>query len=229
MRSKFRCEMIVIVLAAVLLAGCGGAPDPLNDIRTALAGVTDYSVILADMKEEGNFFKTYYHKFRVLMDTENTETGWLEVAEKRYRRYMPFLGMTIWTKADGKDGESIGPPGYEYVGNRRYGEWRRDSSGGSFWAFYGQYRLMSDLLGGGPIYRRDYDRYRTFRTQRKPFFGSQNQYGTGGTYTRSRKPDFFARQQARTSTRKASFSDKVNNRIGRTRTSVRGRSSVRGK
>ncbi len=37
-------------------------------------------------------------------------------------------------------------PGSYLVGNPRYGEWRRDSSGNSFWAFYGQYALMRDLF-----------------------------------------------------------------------------------
>ena len=32
------------------------------------------------------------------------------------------------------------------VGNPRYGQWQRNSSGQSFWAFYGQYALMRSLF-----------------------------------------------------------------------------------
>lgn len=66
-------------------------------------------------------------------------------------------------------------PGSYLVGNPSYGQWTQDSAGGSFWQFYGQYRMFTDLLGGsrynrGPIgyddwnsrpnysYHRDYGR-----------------------------------------------------------------------
>ena len=42
------------------------------------------------------------------------------------------------------------------VGNPSYGRWSSDSGGRSFWVFYGQYRLFSDVFGRGyhrgPIY-----------------------------------------------------------------------------
>ena len=39
-------------------------------------------------------------------------------------------------------------PGSQLVGNPNYGQWRTDSSGSSFWVWYGQYALIRDLLGG---------------------------------------------------------------------------------
>ena len=39
------------------------------------------------------------------------------------------------------------------VGNPSYGRWSSSSGGRSFWVFYGQYRLFSDLLGGRGYYR----------------------------------------------------------------------------
>ncbi len=39
------------------------------------------------------------------------------------------------------------------VGNPAYGQWKTDSSGSSFWAFYGQYRLFSDIFLGRNTYR----------------------------------------------------------------------------
>ncbi|MBV1877054.1 MAG: hypothetical protein KUG79_05390 [Pseudomonadales bacterium] len=41
--------------------------------------------------------------------------------------------------------------GSQYVGNPHYGHWSQ-SSGGSFWAWYGQYYFFSSLLGGRPHY-----------------------------------------------------------------------------
>ncbi len=56
-------------------------------------------------------------------------------------------------------------PGGQLVGNPHYGSWRTDSSGTSFWVWYGQYALISSLLGGPRIGygawsgRRDYSYY----------------------------------------------------------------------
>ena len=56
-------------------------------------------------------------------------------------------------------------PGNQLVGNPHYGSWRTDSSGSSFWVWYGQYALISNLLGGPRIGyanwsgRRDYSYY----------------------------------------------------------------------
>ena len=227
--NRCRFFAIVAILSLFFLYGCGGPPSAIEQIRTALKGAPTYSIILDDMKEEGNFFTSYYHKYRIIMEDRSTDTGWVEVSKEEYNRYLPFLGMTIWVKKEGKDGESIGPPGYEYVGNPKYGSWQRDSSGNSFWVFYGQYRLISDLLGGGPIYRNHYRDYNTYRSQGRPYYGSKKQYGTNGSITKRQKPNFYSRRMSQANLKKASFSDRVNKRIGRTRTAVRGRSRGTGK
>ncbi len=56
-------------------------------------------------------------------------------------------------------------PGSQLVGNPHYGSWRADSGGSSFWVWYGQYALISNLMGGRRIGyggwsgRRDYSYY----------------------------------------------------------------------
>ncbi len=227
--NKSRFIPVAGILAALLLYGCGGPTPPLNEIKTALRGVPTYSVVLNDMKEEGNFFKDHYHKYRIIAEDKTTETEWAKVSKAYFRQYLPFLGMTIFAKQDGKETGAIGPPGYEYVNNRRYGSWNHDSSGRSFWVFYGQYRLMSDLLGRGPIYRNDYNTYSNYRSQNRPYHGPRKQYGTNGAFTKRQKPNFYSRRASRDLVKRSSFKDRVNRRVGRTRTSVRGRSRGYGK
>ena len=49
--------------------------------------------------------------------------------------------------------KSAAGAGGHLVGNPRYGEWRQNSSGQSFWAFYGQYAMMRSLFfRPGPYY-----------------------------------------------------------------------------
>ncbi len=230
-QSMNKCHFVAIaaILTSFLLCACGGPSLPLEEIRTALKGVPTYSIVLDDMKEEGNLFKTHYHKYRIIMEDKTTETDWLEVPENYFKRNASFLGMTIWVKKEGKEGEVIGPPGYEYVGNTRYGHWNTNSSGQSFWAFYGQYHFISALLGNSPIYRDHYTAYTRSRTQNRPYYGSKNEYGTNGSLTKRQKPNFYSRRMSGMRAKQASFSDRVNQRIGRTRTSARGRSGSWGK
>jgi len=226
LKIKFQATLLILMLLS--LYSCGGEPPPpLNNIKASLKNVKDCSVILEDMNVKGNIFKDYFHKYRIIQGEDSRTTDLLKVSKNAFNQYQPYLNMTIWSKKDGIVSDAVEPPGYNYVGNRDYGEWRTNSSGQSFWAFYGQYRLFSDLMGG-PVYRRDYDSYRTYRTRNKykPYYGSKKQYGTSGSFTKKQKPNFYKRKVAKS---KSSFASKVSKRIGRTKTSSRGRSRKSGK
>ena len=188
-----------------------------------------YSVILDDMKEEGSFSPSYYHKYRVIQGEKLSVSDWMAVPEGYYRKNENFLGMTILAKQDGKYDTAAGPPGYEYVGDSRYGNWQQDSGGSSFWAFYGKYALMSHLLGGSRIFRRDYSTYQDHRRQGRPYYGKNKEYGTAGSVTKSKKPNFYTRRAARINASKKSFSQRVNQRTGRVRTTSRSGSFRGGK
>jgi len=45
-------------------------------------------------------------------------------------------------------GDSAAASASQLVGNPQYGQWQSHSGGQSFWAWYGQYALISSLLGG---------------------------------------------------------------------------------
>jgi|TARA_B100000315_G_scaffold259226_1_gene314374 hypothetical protein len=45
--------------------------------------------------------------------------------------------------------------GSQYIGNPRYGHWNH-GSGGSFWAWYGQYHFFSSMFGGNRYYYNDW-------------------------------------------------------------------------
>ncbi len=226
---RFLFYICVMTLAASFLCGCGEKRLPVDAIKSELRDVPTFSIILDDMDERGTFSKTHYHKYRILQEGQSWTTDWIKVPKDYYKRYETFLGMTLASKKEGQHNDTAGPAGYNYVGDSNYGRWQRDSSGNSFWAFYGQYRLLSDLLGGSRIYRRDYSTYQQYNRQNRPYFGRNNEYGTKGSVTKRQKPNFYSRREAKVRTSKASFSDRVNNRIGRTRTSVRSRSYGRGK
>jgi len=231
--KKWSKLLTALILVLLFVQSCGPKSRdlPINKIKRALKQVPTYSIILEDMKEEGNFFPHYFHKYRVVTPKETGLTDWLDVPKDFYKINETFLGMTLLAKNDGKESSSVSPPGYQFVGDSKYGRWREDSRGGSFWEFYGKYALFTSLLGGWyrPIYRDDYRSYRRYRARNVPYFGRNRAYGTSGSIARQNKPNFFSRRLKREQMRKASFSDRVKRKSGRSKTSYRSRAGGLGK
>jgi hypothetical protein len=226
--SRFFIRFLALILTVAFLYGCGDRL-PIDILKKDLRDVPSYSVIFEDMDEKGTFFKSYYQKYRVVQGERTGTTDWMEVPEDYYKRNENFLGMTLLSKKEGQYDTSVGPPGYNYVGDEKYGKWQRDSSGNSFWEFYGKYALISHLLGGSRVYRNDYATYRNHQSQGRPYYGQNKQYGTNGRVTKSQKPNFYSRRAAKVSASKTSFSQKMKQRTGRVRSSSRGRGFSGGK
>lgn len=234
--------LAILTLAALLLTGCASRlPDPLVGLAKELDQHEEYSVVLADMEQRGNFVKSYFHRYNLIEGDRSAgseeltfitkQSDWFEVDKKFYERYRPSMGMVVLSKSSNQPADQNQyPPGYQYVGNDQYGRWRNDSSGGSFWEFYGKYALFSNLLGMGNrrLYRDDFDAYRTNRSRGRPYYGPSGNFGTRGSVTRTTNPSFFERQQRRQATRSRDFSSRVRNRTGRSTSRSRG-GSFRGK
>ena len=231
--------MVWRVAALVLwgLIACG-SKDPVRELVRDLDRYPEYSLIVDDTRIEGSFFSDYFLRFQVLTaagqrvagrDTivyQERRTDWMEVREETFYRYEKYVGMVVSSKS--LDGRRTGasqahPPGYQYVGNSQYGFW----GGGGFWQFYGQYALMSSLMGGGwRVGRGDWEDYRRNRERGRPYYGptkgGRPTFGSRGSQTQKTRPQFYQRQQSR----RQAFSGQVKNRMGRT-TSGWGRGSSR--
>ena len=227
----------VAALALWGLIACG-SKDPVRELIRDLDRYPEYSLIVDDTRiEDPSFFPDYFLRFQVLTaagqrvagrDTivyEERRTDWMEVREETFYRYEKFVGMVVASKS--LDGSRTGtnqahPPGYQYVGNPHYGFW----GGGGFWQFYGQYALMSHLMGGWGVGRGDWEDYRRNRERGGPYYGpvkdGRPTFGSRGSQTQKTRPQFYQRQQSR----RQAFSGQVKNRMGRT-TSGWGRGSSR--
>lgn len=240
MRQRF---LLVMLLLAVFLIGSCGSNLPLDRLKERLAQYDEYTVILNDMNTDGLFFKDYYHQYKVVYAMDDMPdslqyssyiSDWFEVPEKEYAKYQNMLGMVVLAKTpdgDIKEGTPY-PPGYRYVGNSNYGRWRTDHTGRSFWEFYGQYALLSQLLGAynRPIYRNDWDTFTTYSRRGQPYFGPNKEYGTYGSYTKTTNKSFFERKRQQQISKQSSFSNKVKSKVRRSNMSgVRSRSGRSGK
>jgi len=141
-----------------------------------------------------NTKEVYYHKYLKEENGETSETDWTKVDPSFYEQNLEFLGMAILSKPYGVFEQDrvtqATPPGMAYVGNDKYGEWKKDNSGSSFWSWYGRYALFSHLFffpsssfgyGGWNSWNNGY------RNQ-QPYFGkTQNgnqRYGTRGNFVK---------------------------------------------
>ena len=193
-----------LILTILIVSSCGGdkfRKSPLDELVRDMPENQVFSIILYDMDVQGNFFETYYHKYRVLWENDSDQiddvtTEWFEVSEREFNQHVNDMGMEIAARdSTGKLSKSVAPAGYHnYVGNPKYGHWE-NRGGTSFWAFYGQYALMSSMFNmmAYPVRRSYYDDWRGSyygrgRGYYGPVSGGRSYYGTNSAHGRSSNP-----------------------------------------
>lgn len=215
-------------------------------MRRSLDRYPEYSVILNDMNSKGLLVSDYFHRYRVVLPESGQKTGdgeqpkftqkmtdWVKVDEATYNKYKDSLGMVLLAKkADGTIDTVPQPPLFQFIGDPRFGKWETDSSGNQGWAWLAAGMVVSELMDGfGDAFEKrsrvDYRHYQDYRSSRSngtAYHGSKNQqgkpqFGTQGTVTPKTNTGFFERQQTRMAERDASFAQKVESRMGRSRPS----------
>lgn len=248
-------SLLLWLLAIWFISSCGGtSSSPLEKLKKIYDRYPEFSIILADMREEGLFFKDYFHLYHVVYLQPDPKdpgkpivherlTPWYRVGEKIYNKYRSCLGMTVLAKKkDGTISDVPQPPAYQFVGDPRFGRWVTDQSGNKMWEWFGRYLVLSALIEAtgditeGLLKRRhrvrydDWYNYTVYTRRGRPYYGPRDYqgrptYGTSGTITQKKYGDsFFARQRARMSAKKSAFHRKVASRYGRSR--AFGRSGV---
>lgn len=178
-------------LAEALQKDARGVSNGVAKLRADIASLSKSTdKILVDMKKVLN---DCYHKYRYVEGGLARQTDWVPVACVDYVIHQNHLGMAIYSKPEGTfESEAVTvahPPGYNYIGNTRYGRWD-ERAGGRYWVWYGQYALTRDLLWGvggyRPVRDRSWSSYRSSVKSRKPYFGATKQYGTNGSLTKTK-------------------------------------------
>ena len=234
-------NLTVLLFFSLVLSSCGSdyKKTPIDNLIKELNDVPTYSIILYDMDVEGTFFNTYKQQYQILKNVgdsvQSSITPWREVKEADFLKYKEDMGMTIVSKTNGIVKKGVSPAGYaNYVGNPKYGNWSTNSSGGSFWEFYGKYAFMSSMfnLMSYPARRSYYNDYRSnYYSRNRPYYGpttsnNRKYYGTSGVTNsrRSTTSSWGRRTQGFSSNN--SFQNRVNSRTSRS--SSNSRSSTRG-
>lgn len=200
---------------ALLLVSCSGGRDyfkpPVDELLKKHEYIRPLTIVLYDMDVEGNFSKSYKHKYKLIYEKagepKDSLTSWQAISKQYFFQHENNMGMEIaFRDSLGVVKKSVQPAGYSnYVGNKRYGQWvERD--GNRFWEFYGKYMMMRTMfsLFATPIYYRNYSNYRTnYYGRGRSYYGpvdagGRRRYGTYSQANRRNRPDFFQRKQQRT-------------------------------
>lgn len=235
MKNSYR--FLILGTLALLMQACSpGGPvfqkNPVDDLIKDMTSIPDYSIILYDMNYD-EASEQYQHQYRILKEPQGADsiltetTGWLQVSPEYFNEHIEDMGMTIVSKTNGTVDKKVSPPGYnQYVGNEKYGQWRQNSDGTSFWEFYGQYAFLRSVLGFGysPIYYGGwYDYRRNYYPSGRAYYGNGRnggrRFGTGGSHVNSRST------ASTWSSKDQSFKNRVRSRVQRSSSRTRRSSS----
>ncbi|WP_299456945.1 hypothetical protein [uncultured Microscilla sp.] len=242
------------LMMTFMLTSCGGGSEkyikyPVDDIvRQTPKDKLPLSVILYDMDVKGS---RRLNKYKVITNVDDpakkkeTITPWTQVSKQDFAKNYNNMGMELASKRiDSTTGKEIvskipAPPGYSnYVGNKQYGQWKTNSSGESFWSFYGKYMFLSTMFNMAtyPVRRNSYNRYQRSYAGRRPYYGgtgSRRRYGTGSSYSRgvSSRSYYSSGRSSRTRSSYSKYrsSSRSSRSSGRSGYSSRSRSGSSGK
>jgi len=158
---------------------------------------SSYEVWIEDLDIE----EKYFHRYLIVENDEQQMGEWEEVQEKFYEANEDNLNMSIVTKPFGFYEDEVmkvaTPPGYDKVGDPRYGKWVENRvSGEREWSFFQKYLFWSMILNGiGP--RHHYYSYGRWNDWNRNYRGRRPYYGIGGgdfgSYGRSTKTNSHMR------------------------------------
>ena len=211
--------------------------NPVDILIRDMAKDSTFTIILHDMNVIDEWCDKYQHQYRIIKEKEGklveTKTKWYEVSEKFFAKNENNMGMELAAKTkDGKVKKQVAPAGYSnYVGNQKYGQWKQNSNGTSFWEFYGKYALISSMFNmmSYPAYYSHYNDYRrNYASSGRSYYGPKDsrgnyRYGTYSTY--NQKTRSTSKWNSKPSNRSFSKSYRSGSRSG----SLRGRGGSSGK
>ena len=156
------------------------------------------SLILTDIHSTGFLIKTYYHKYKIVYGFQSYEELIVRTSRKYAELNSPYLGMSVFRrfKNNTEDFTPL-PPGSIFIGNKNFGNWINRGSGNKMWKFFRVYRQIPQYLG----WKNFKPSFKTFNLiqahleQKKPFFGSNDEFGPNGSITKVSFPSYFERKK----------------------------------
>ncbi len=155
------------------------------------------TVILVDTHATGFLIKTYYQKLRVISDYENVDEMILRTNKEFAKKNKDFIGLSIYRKTSDTEDFLPLPPGSLYVDNPKYGMWKTNKKGLTYWSFHKTYKNFPKYLGWGKfkLTKDFHQQMKNSISLNQPFYGLHNEFGSNGSITQKNFPHFFAQDR----------------------------------
>jgi len=149
--------------------------------------------ILVDTHATGFLIKTYYQKYRVITGYDTVEEMIVRTSKEFARKNLPHIGLSLYRKTDEKEEFLPLPPGSLYLGNREFGDWKKNKKGEVRWVFHKSFKNFPKYLGWGDFRPTEafYQELRSSVSLNHPFYGLKNEFGPQGKITQENFPHFF--------------------------------------
>jgi hypothetical protein len=157
------------------------------------------SVILTDIHSTGFLIKTYYHKYKIIYGFQSYEELIIRTSRIFTQKNKPYLGMSVLRRKKTDETENFTPlpPGSIFIGNKNFGSWVSKNENSKKWVFFRVYRQIPKYLGWQdfvPTFK-FFNQIKVHQEQKKPFYGSNDEFGINGSITKVAFPKYFERQK----------------------------------
>lgn len=170
-----------------------------NEDLVSLIPGSPVSLILMDIHSTGFIIKTFYHKYKIVYGFQSYEELIVRTSKKFSESNSKFIGMSVFRRFDEKGIENFTPlpPGSIFIGNKNFGNWIKRGKDKKKWKFFRVYRQLPEYLGWKDFKpsQKTHEIIINHMENGKPFFGSNDEFGTNGSITKEVFPSYFERKK----------------------------------
>lgn len=158
----------------------------VNSFEKLLNETPPYSVVLIDYFSYGVFIKSYYHKYKIIAPNHPSAIKVYRVSREFYESNLLNLGLSLFEINGRRESIKVPvPPGFIYIHDPIYGEWKVLDSNIKTWVFNRNFLSLERQLGltGIEISSDFFLKAKILIEQERPFYGIHDEYGSKGVHT----------------------------------------------
>ena len=144
-------------------------------------------VVLAEQFKTGFLIKTHFHRYLVIHGFKDPEEIVVRTHRKHFEDSKKFVGLSIFRRSENSEIESSIPlpPGSLYLGDARFGRWKRSNDGKRRWFFHRAYKNFPKTFGWNDFRPSKDFLFKVQEAEKieQPFFGEQGEFGPQGKIT----------------------------------------------
>ncbi|MDH5414010.1 MAG: hypothetical protein OEW87_07725 [Flavobacteriaceae bacterium] len=157
------------------------------------------SVVLTDIHSTGFIIKTFYHKYKIIYGFQSYEELIIRTSRGFTNQLKPYLGMSVFRRyrEDNKESFTPLPPGSIFIGDKSFGNWQSKGPNKKVWRFFRVYRQIPTFLGWKSYIPslKEYNEITKHEKSKKPYHGSNHEFGIKGVITQTSFPKYFERKK----------------------------------